>query len=308
MILAETDLLDHVVDHPWPGWQVRVGEMTVTLMSSSIATMILIAAALVIVLPWMTRRYLAQSGPDGMARRSVLGSILEVLVLFIRDQVAVPSLGQRARTFLPLLLTLFVFVLAMNLSGLTPLAAVTGYLSDHHYPVGHTPTSVLTVCGALACIALVAIAGSGLVKAARASSLPLILALPLSPVLWFLRLAPHIPGVLGKVLAVPLASLELIGVIAKCFALMVRLFANMVAGHIMLAVLMMFIIDTLVATVQTAMDPNLANEIHFFYVGPICVVGSVLVDLMEMLVAGLQAYIYTFLTAMFLGLYVEPSH
>jgi F0F1-type ATP synthase membrane subunit a len=64
----------------------------------------------------------------------------------------------------------------------------------------------------------------------------------------------------------------------------------------------------LIATYETALDPTAANEIHFFYVGPICIVGSVLVDLMELLVAGLQAYIYTFLTAMFLGLYGEPSH
>jgi F0F1-type ATP synthase membrane subunit a len=65
---------------------------------------------------------------------------------------------------------------------------------------------------------------------------------------------------------------------------------------------------TLESTVATALDATAANDISVFYVGPICVVGSVLVDLMELLVAGLQAYILTFLTAMFLGLYGEPSH
>jgi len=145
-------------------------------------------------------------------------------------------------------------------------------------------------------------------RAARKSPLPLAVALPLAPVLWFISLAPHIPGLLGKILAVPLAVLELVGVVAKCFALMIRLFANMVAGHIMLAVLMMFILQTLASAYETAMDPAVENEIHFFYVAPICVIGSVMVDFMEMLVACLQAYIYTFLTAMFLGLYGEPSH
>jgi F-type H+-transporting ATPase subunit a len=89
---------------------------------------------------------------------------------------------------------------------------------------------------------------------------------------------------------------------------MIRIFANMLAGHIMLAVIMMFIVQTLVSTYQTAMDPAQENSIAFFYVGPLCVVGSVLVDLMELLVAGLQAYIYTFLTAIFIGLYAEPAH
>jgi F-type H+-transporting ATPase subunit a len=306
-MLAEMSILDHVTDHPWAGWSVQLGGMTVTLMSSGIATMILVAAVLIPLLIVLSRRYVA-TGQTLDAPRPLGAGAIEVLVLFIRDQIAIPSLGQRAYAFLPFLLTLFVFVLAMNLSGLTPLSAVSGWLSDHRYPVGHTPTSILTVCAALAGIAMLTIMGTGLWKAAQKSSLPLPVALPVSPVLWFFALAPHIPGVLGKVLAVPLAVLELIGVVAKCFALMVRLFANMVAGHIMLAVLMIFIVQTLVSTVQTAMDPTVANEIHFFYVGPLCVIGSVLVDLMELLVAGLQAYIYTFLTAMFIGLYAEPSH
>ena len=112
----------------------------------------------------------------------------------------------------------------------------------------------------------------------------------------------------GKILCVPLAILELVGVVAKCFALMIRLFANMVVGHILLGLLMMFIIQTLVTTYETAMDPTVPNNIHFFYVAPICVLSSVLVDFLELLVGGIQAYIYTFLTAMFLGLYAEPSH
>lgn len=308
MLLASSDLLDHVTDTPWPGCTVEFFGLPVTLMSSGIATIVLVGVTLAVLLPWMTRRYLRAGGAFSEGRCTVTGGILESLVLFVRNQIAVPSLGDKAGRFLPVLLTLFVFVLGMNLAGLTPLGALTQWVTAGRYPMGHTPTSILTVCAALAGMAMVTIIGSGLTAAARRSRLPLPLAVPLSPLLWFLSLAPHIPGVLGKVLAVPLAVLELIGVLAKCFALMIRLFANMVAGHIMLAVLMMFIVQTFVATVETAMDPTLANEIHFFYVGPICIVGSVLVDLMELLVAGLQAYIYTFLLAMFLGLYVEPAH
>jgi len=307
-MLAEINILDHVVDTPWPGCTAEVLGMRFTWMSSGIATMLLVGLALAVVLPLLTRRYVRAIAASEDGRRSLGGGALEVIVLFVRNQIAGPALGEKADRFLPFLLTLFMFVLGMNLAGLLPVSAVSGWLTHHEYPVGHTPTSILTVCAALALLALFTIAATGLWKAARHSRLPLPVALLLSPVLWFLRLSPHVPGMIGKVLLVPLALLEFIGVIAKCFALMVRLFANMVAGHIMLAVLMMFILQTLISTYQSTLDPTAARDIHFFYVGPICLIGSVLVDLMELLVAGLQAYIYTFLTAMFLGLYGEPSH
>ena len=116
-----------------------------------------------------------------------------------------------------------------------------------------------------------------------------------------MSLSPEIPGVMGRVLAFPLAALELIGAVAKCFSLMVRLFANMLAGHALLAALMMFLLMALKSMIEDGTG-------HLIYVGPVCVLGSVAVSLIELLVAGLQAYIFTFLTAIFLGLYVEPSH
>jgi F-type H+-transporting ATPase subunit a len=300
VILAAGDILDHVTDHAWP-WTISLGGSEIPLMTSGVATMIVVAVALAVALPLLSRR--RRTNPAGIG-----GAMVEVFVLFVRDQIAVPSMGaEKARRYLPMLLTAFVFILALNLSGLFPIAAVTGYLMPH-YPIGHTPTSSVAVCGAFALIALLTIVGSGLWYAARHSSLPLPVALLLSPVLWYLRLAPHIPGFTGKVMAVPLAFLELIGVFAKCFSLMVRLFANMFAGHVMLAIIMMFILDTFTSGYATWIDQATENSISFFYVGPICVISSALVDLMELLVAGLQAYIYTFLLAMFLGLYADPEH
>jgi F-type H+-transporting ATPase subunit a len=301
-MLASTDILDHVMDHPWPGTDTLFG-VRFTWMSSAIATMILVGLLLAVLLPMLARRHAR------LGIKSLSGQVIEVIVLFVRDQIAVPALGQkRAYTFLPFLLTMFVFVLAMNLIGLLPLQPLTMWLTDGHYPVGHTPTSLITVCAALAGTALLVIFFTGCVHAVRHSKLPLWAAAPLAPGLWFLNLSPSIPGVTGMLLKVPLAILEIIGVVAKCFSLMIRLFANMVAGHILLAVLMMFIVMTLETTVTTAMDATVENDIVAFYVGPVCVAGSVLVDLMELLVAGLQAYILTFLTAMFLGLYGEPAH
>jgi F-type H+-transporting ATPase subunit a len=294
------------LDHPWGGvFTLHIGGMGITWMSSAIATMVLVAILLMLVLPWMARKRIEDPS-------SAAGSFVEVIVLFVRNQIAVPAMGeQKAYRFLPFLLTLFIFVLGMNYFGMLPVAALTNYFLPD-YPMGATPTAVLSVCATLALMTLVVIFVLGLWKAAEHqmhhSRWPIWLALPLSPVLWFLRLSPPIPGMIGKVLLIPLAILEFTGVVAKCFALMIRIFANMLAGHIMLAVIMMFIVQTLVSTYQTAMDPAQENSIAFFYVGPLCVVGSVLVDLMELLVAGLQAYIYTFLTAIFIGLYAEPAH
>ncbi|MCK5114417.1 MAG: F0F1 ATP synthase subunit A [Phycisphaerae bacterium] len=313
-MLGSVSILDHVVDTPWPGCSITVGGMEITWMSSGIASMLLVAAVLLVFLPILSRRCVAMRSSGavvlpGGPKRSIGGSIIEVIVLFVRDEIAVPSMGkQQAMVFLPFLLTVFVFILGMNLTGLLPFSAISYWATGGKYPVGHTPTSILTVCGALALLAAIAIIGSGLYKAAQRSKLPTLAALPLSPLLWFLSLAPHIPGTTGKIMAVPLAALELIGVFAKCFSLMVRLFANMIAGHMMLAVMMMFIVQTLVSAYTTAMDATVANEVHFFYIGPVCIIGSVLIEVLELLVAGLQAYIYTFLTAMFLGIYAEPSH
>ena len=307
-------ILDHVVDTPWPGCTINIGGMEFTWMSSGIATMLLVGAVLLVLLPILSRRCvqmwsLGESGTPRAPKSSIGGSMMEVVVLFVRDNIAVPSMGEKQATvFLPFLLTVFVFILGMNLTGLLPTAAISYWATGGKYPAGHTPTSILTVCGALAMLAGLAIIGTGLWKAVKRSKLPILVAIPISPLLWFLSLAPHIPGIIGKIMVIPLAVLELIGVFAKCFSLMVRLFANMVAGHMMLAVMMMFIVQTLVSAYNTAMNTTVENEIHFFYVGPVCIIGSVLIDMLELLVAGLQAYIYTFLTAMFIGIYTEPSH
>ena len=92
-----------------------------------------------------------------------------------------------------------------------------------------------------------------------------------------------------------LLVIEVVSLFSRCGALMIRLFANMIAGHSMLAVFMMFIIMAGLTVSQ-------------WYIFPISVMASVMVSLLELLVAALQAYIFTFLTAIFLGLYMEPAH
>ena len=297
-------LKSHLADQPWPGCQVTIGNMTITWMSSAIAAMILVAVGLIaVVVPIARRRTALPSGGY---------NALEVIAVFVRDSIARPALrdDDKAYRFLPLLLTLFVFVLGLNLIGLAPLAMISAWVRWHvpfmeGRPIGATPTAVLTICAALSGIAFLSIFIAGLRhsvhKFHKKKKWPRWLCWLISPLLWAMSLCPPIPGAMGVIMLVPLVFLELIGVGAKCFALMIRLFANMIAGHAMLAILMVFILKG----IKSLMGEGL-NDV--FYVAPVVVVGSAILCLMEMAVALLQAFIFTVLTAVFLGLYAEPAH
>jgi len=302
VILASGDNpIMHVSDIAWEGFNVEVFGMTVTLMSRSIAAMILVAVILMAVIIPAARK--PRQSRKGMQ------NLLEAIVVFVRDFIGRPALHDKTATFLPYLVTLFLFVLGMNLFGMLPLSEISGWVGSvvpwmEGKPFGGTATSVPMVCAGLASLTLLTIIGCGLWRAAehkhKKDHWPMWKALPASPLLWLVSLSPEIPGPVGKILLGPLALLEPVGAIAKCFALMIRLTANMMAGHVLLAVLMMFALNA----VSSAID------VRPLYLGvsAMCVLGSVGVTILDLLVAGLQAYIFTFLTAMFLGLYVEPSH
>ncbi len=298
--LAFSDLLQHISDNPWPGWQVEVAGMTVTLMSSAIATMLLVAITLMVVLPILARRW--RTVPHGGA------NALEVVVVFVRDMIAKPALKDRAYTFLPFLLTMFVFILAMNMAGLVPLEQIAHIIGAHtgvEVHIGGAPTSVMTLCGGLAAATLMMIVLTGLQRTAERwrerKGWPWPVCIALSPLLWLVGLSPAVPGRVGAVLRVPLSLLEFVGAVGKCGALVIRLFANMMSGHVLLGVLLLFVFQAGAAWVETGSK-------HVLHVAPAVVAASVLVSILELVVAGLQAYIFTFLAAMFLGLYAEGQH
>ena len=300
MLMAETDigteLLHHISDQKWPGCTLHAFGMEFTWMSSGISAMLIVALLLVgVLLPLARRRQVVPRGAKGF---------VEMLVVFVRDVIARPALGdKKAYAFLPYLTTLFFFLLGLNLMGLVPLAPVLSAAGLGAYRVGGSATGVLTICGAMAALTLILILGMGLRAAAlhahHHKHWPLIVCILLSPVLWFLSLAPKVPGPVGVIMAVPLAILELNGVLIKCFVLMVRLLANMVAGHALLAILTLFAMITGI---------NAMQNLLFSGVTVVCVVSAAAICLLELLVAVLQAYIFTFLTAVFFSLYVEPSH
>ena len=300
MILAISNPLYHVLDVPWQGFTFRVLGMPFTVLSGGIISILIAGIALVALIVPAARKpsYIPKGAQN----------IIEGLVIFVRDTIARPALHEKAENYLPFLCTIFVFVLTLNLTGLLPLEAISLLLGiNRTHRIGGAPTAIPTVGAALAALAVLAILGNGLRRSAHRFhehhphvSMPACWLV--SPIGWFLALAPNVPGPIGKAVLLPMAMLELVSAMAKCAALMVRLCANMLAGHMLLAVLAMLALMS-VAPMFTS-----APSYYGIPVVPLCLLGSVLLTLMEIMIAGIQAFIFTIMTALFLGMYAEADH
>jgi F-type H+-transporting ATPase subunit a len=200
---------------------------------------------------------LAKSYAKNGGIASGVGRIFEPLVLFIRDDVAIPNIGEKHyKKYMSYLLTIFFFVLFLNIFGLTPL--------------GINATGNFTVTFSLAIITF------------------LITNLSANKNYW-----GHIfwmPGV-PKPMRIILAPIELLGVFIKPFSLMIRLYANIFAGHIVLMSIigLMFIFKSWIGS-------SLSFGLSF------------VLSILEILVAFLQAYIFTMLSALYFGSAVEEHH
>jgi F-type H+-transporting ATPase subunit a len=210
-------------------------------------------------------------------KRSVLPlgrfhNFFEGILLFIRDEVARPAIGHHhADHYLPYLWTAFFFILFSNLLGMLPSFG--------------SPTGAIGCTGALALCTL----SLGVVGGMR----------EMGPIGYFKALVPHldVPFVL-KIILVPLMFvIELAGLLIKHVILSVRLFANMMAGHLVLAVILGFIVME-----------KIAYSGLIYLVAPASIFGVVALSLLELFVAFLQAYIFTFLSALFIGMAVHPEH
>lgn len=198
--------------------------------------------------------------------RGANAQLFEVLVKFIRDDVARPNLGHHGEKYIPFVMTFFFFILFSNLWGMIPLLVTQG------------PTGNINVTAALAFTVFVSFFAFGI----REQGL-----LP-----FMKNLAP---GGLPPVMYLVMYPIELIGPCAKAFALGLRLFANIAAGHIVLA-----------ALVTLGLDSTMH---HINYIGILPAYGMcVAVSFLEVFVAFLQAYVFTMLTSVFLGSFIHPDH
>jgi F-type H+-transporting ATPase subunit a len=223
--------------------------------------MMWIACTILFILFGLASRRRKEAVPRG------LRNMLEVLMLFIRDEVARKSIPVGADRFVGYLLTTFFFILACNLLGLVPAMA--------------TATGNISVTAGLALIAFVMIQFGGI----REYGL----------IKHFKNLVPH--GL--PIWLIPIMfALELLSMFIKPFALCIRLFANMMAGHV---VILAFI--SLIFILGSDFSPAIGLA-----ASPVAVGFALFVYLLEILVALLQAYIFTMLTAQFIGMSVHPAH
>jgi F-type H+-transporting ATPase subunit a len=237
-----------------------------------------------------------ETGPqsEGINRyvtKGRLGQFVEAIVVALRDQMLVPVMGEKAtRTFLPFLLSMFFFLLLVNLFGLMPFADIQHMLRhkfggegvEEYLLFGGTATANLMVTGGLAMICFCAIQYQGFRELGIGG--------------WLEHLCGGhdlVHGPKGLYLVIPIIFVvEFLGLFIKPAALAIRLFANMVGGHTLMATLLMF--------GAMAAKAGLSG----FAVAGISVASggfAVIITFLELFVAFLQAFIFMFLTAVFIS-------
>jgi F-type H+-transporting ATPase subunit a len=265
-LAAGDNPLNHVVD--WPIFTVRGW----TVLSNHSVMVMVTGLIMLIVFPLITRRY-----RDGDLVPSGTRNFFEAILIFLRDDVVKPVLGKDTDRFMPFIWTLFFFILINNLLGLLPLEPITqpivvGLLGIADHAVYGTSTANIWTTGTLAIIAFVVIQVSGI----RSNGLGN-----------YLR---HFLGGAPIYMLPIMLPVELLGMLVKPCALAIRLFANMTAGHILVAVILSF--TGMAAAVGTGALVGIGIPV---------VIGAVAIMILETFVAFLQAYIFTFLTTLFIG-------
>ena len=223
--------------------------------TKNVLSLIVVSLLLLLVFTSTAKAYKkGNKAPRGIA------SFMEPLVLFVRDDIAIPNIGEdKYEKYLPYLLTAFFFIWFSNLLGLIPI-----------FPGGANLTGNIAVTMVLAVFTL------------------LITNFNANKHYW-----KHIfatPGVPKPILLI-MIPVEFIGIFTKPFALMVRLFANITAGHIIILSLvsLVFIFETIA-------------------IAPVSIAFGLFMNVLELLVAALQAYIFTLLSALFISGAVAEEH
>jgi len=247
---------------------IHIGGLTLDLSPTKHVFFVLLAALVVLAVfipigRVMRARYMNRA-PTGFA------NAMEAMILFFRDEVVRRNIGHGADGYTPYILSLFFFILAMNLMGLVPFGA--------------SPTGNLSVTGALALVTFVVVEISGMRSLGFSGYMKTIFYAP-----------PGMPKWGQALMLVILTPIEFLGKLTKPFALTVRLFANMTAGHtLVLSLLGMIFLFANVALGRWAIAGASVGMVWAFMI-------------LEVFVAFLQAYIFAMLSAVFIGL-IRHAH
>ena len=248
-----------------PRWaDVHVGTLTLNLSPTKHVVYLALAALLVFLTMWLAGRSLRRQRAGEQSPRGFAAAI-EGMVLFVRDDIAIANIGENGAKFAPFVMSLFFFILYSNLLGLLPWGA--------------SPTGNLAVTASLAILTFLTVEIGGMIQLGTKGYLGTIF--------------PHVPGMHGPgavAFSLFMAPVEILGKLVKPFALAVRLFGNMTAGH--------FVILSLYGIIFLFGDIQGWN----WAIGGLTAVLVVGVMMLELIVAFLQAYVFALLSAVFIGM------
>jgi F-type H+-transporting ATPase subunit a len=251
-------LMHHVMDRPI-GPAFDLGPLHLQLTRH--LAFFLVAAAVVLVIARLAIRSYREGIPTG------IGAAVETLVVYVRDEIAERNIGHGdGAKYTPLLLSFFFFILFAALIGLLPFSA--------------TSTGNISVTMGLAVVAFLAMQLAGISKYGVVH-----------------HFTNMIPAGLPAWLLPIIIPVELLGMFSKPFALMIRLFANMLAGHM--------VITTLLLLIPLMSAIGLVFGVPMI---PISLLLALFIMTLEVLVAFIQAYVFTLLTSIFIGMSAHPAH
>ncbi len=263
-IPSEGDYAGKIVEKAPDGSLVRPFDISIT--KNVLAIMVSAALLLWLILAcarWYRRHDVLKEAPSGIA------ALLEPVIVMIDEEVIKDSIGEGYERFSPYLLTAFFFILINNLLGIVPF-----------FPGGANVTGNIAVTMALALFTFVAVNLFGTKHYFK-------------EIFW-----PDVPAFLKVIPIMPL--IEFIGMLTKPFSLMVRLFANILAGHVLILSVVALVF------ISAKMGPVLFGSMSL-----VTVLFGIFMDCLELLVAFIQAYVFTMLSAVFIGLAhpkeAEPS-
>jgi F-type H+-transporting ATPase subunit a len=281
LTLAAADPVAHVINHPYvvneDGWWIW----------SSSQTNLVISGLVLVVLGLLVAKAVStgpeSQGHDRYTTRNPFLHMIEVICTYLKDKTITPLLGKRADAMAPFLWTLFFFILVNNLLGMIPLLdawhlANPADKEAHMSFIGGTATQSIYVTGVLALLSAVVINAAGVKELGLGGYLK--------------HLTAGAPVFVWPIII----PLEILGTLIKPAALAIRLFANMTAGHILVAVLLSFAGDGFASASAIGIP-----------IGIVALAGTLAIYFLEIFIAFLQAYVFMFLTTVFISL-LEHHH
>jgi F-type H+-transporting ATPase subunit a len=261
-LLAEFDPLRPVI--PVSLFTFSIGPWQIIVSNHMFMVAVVMVVLIILILP--------AARAKGMVPRGAR-NLIELICVYFREEVARPILGSRTDSYIGFIWTVFFFILGLNLFAMIPLEKIITLLTGKESHLGGPATANIWITGAMAVVAFLMTHISGIREQG----------------LWhyIVNFAPPVPWWLMPIIY----FLEILSAFVKPFTLAIRLFANIIAGHMVLASIL-----------------GLIFVFKSYGIAAISIAGAVALSFLELLIAFVQAYIFTFLSAFYIGSSIAPEH